>query len=234
MKKVAIMQPYFLPYIGYWQLLNSVDEFVIYDNIEYTKKGWFNRNRILENGHDRLFTLPIKKDSDYLDVKERFLSDDSLKDINRTLNIIKTNYRKAPYFNDTYELLESCFLYDNKNLFEFIYNSVKIISHYLDIDTKITISSTINIDHNLKAAQKVLAIAKACNADNYINAIGGMDLYNKGDFLSKGIELQFIKAELVEYKQFDAPFVPGLSIIDILMFNDKQRLKWMLEQYELL
>ena len=77
MKKIAIMQPYFLPYIGYWQLIHAVDEFVIYNNIQYTKKGWFNKNRILEIDHDRLFTIPIKNDSDYLNVDKRFLSDDS-------------------------------------------------------------------------------------------------------------------------------------------------------------
>src|SRR5882757_6361350 len=123
MKKTAIMQPYFLPYIGYWQLINSVDEFVVYDNIEFTKKGWFNRNRILEIDHDRLFTVPVKKDSDYLPVNQRYRSDDSDVENARTLRIIQVNYKKAPYFMDVYPLIEECFMYEDKNLFEYIYSS---------------------------------------------------------------------------------------------------------------
>src|SRR5579863_5826998 len=112
MKKVAIMQPYFLPYIGYWQLINLVDTFVVYDNIEYTKKGWFNRNRILDQGHDRLFTIPIKKDSDYLNVNQRSLSADSAKENTRTLRIITSNYKKSPFFDKAYPVIEQCFLFD--------------------------------------------------------------------------------------------------------------------------
>ncbi len=78
--KLAIMQPYFFPYIGYFQLINTVDEFVVYDNIEFTKKGWINRNRILVNGKDEYITLPIKKDSDFLHVKDRFLAETWSKD----------------------------------------------------------------------------------------------------------------------------------------------------------
>lgn len=118
MKKVAIMQPYFLPYIGYWQLINAVDEFVIYDNIEYTKRGWFNRNRILENDHDRLFTVPVKKDSDYLNVDERRIGDDATKENTRTLRIIQANYKKAPYYGEIYPLIEKCLLSSEINLFE--------------------------------------------------------------------------------------------------------------------
>src|SRR3954467_5142491 len=106
MKKIAIMQPYFLPYIGYWQLIDAVDEFVVYDNIQFTKKGWFNRNRILEAGHDRPFTIPLKKASDYLDVNQRFLSDDSAAQITRVLNVVRANYQKAPYFAQAYPIIE--------------------------------------------------------------------------------------------------------------------------------
>lgn len=234
MKKTAIMQPYFLPYIGYWQLINSVDEFVVYDNIQFTKKGWLNRNRILDGDHDRLFTIPLKKDSDFLNVDERYLSDDSQKEIVRTLRIIQGTYRKAPQFADVSSVIESCFMYDERSLFVYIHNSVKIICEYLDIETKVTISSSLDIDHSLKADQKVLAIAKATGADIYINAIGGVELYDKEQFKSNDIELQFIKSESIEYKQFGNPFVPWLSIIDVLMFNDKETVKKMLDRYELI
>ena len=233
MKKVAIMQPYFLPYIGYWQLINAVDEFVVYDNIEFTKKGWFNRNRILEIDHDRLFTIPIKKDSDFLTVGERYISDDAAKENARTLRIIQTNYKKAPYYDTVYPLIESCFLYNDKNLFEYIYNSIKAICEYLDINTKITLSSHVTINHGLKAEQKVKAISKTLGADIYINAIGGAKLYNKNEFASHGLELKFLKPELAVYQQYGTSFVPGLSIIDVLMFNDVEHVSEMLKMYTL-
>jgi hypothetical protein len=234
MKKTAIMQPYFLPYIGYWQLIHSVDEFVVYDNIQFTKKGWFNRNRILDGDHDRLFTIPIKKDSDYLNVNERFLSDDSQNEIMRTLRIIQNTYRKAPYYADAYPVVEACFLGTDKNLFSYIYNSIKLMCTYLGIDTKITISSNVDIDHEaLKAEQKVLAICKATGTEMYVNAIGGMELYNKEVFMSQGIDLRFIRSKDVTYEQFGNSFVPWLSIIDVIMFNDREKVRQIVDMYEL-
>lgn len=233
MKKTAIMQPYFLPYIGYWQLIKSVDEFVVYDNIQFTKKGWFNRNRILDNDHDRLFTIPIKKDSDYLTVGARFVSDDAPTEIARTLRVIEATYKKAPHYAEVLPLVESCFLYSDKNLFEYISNSIKRVCDYLEIDTKITISSNIPIEHGLKAEKKVMAICAATETDVYINPIGGVELYDKQEFASNGLELRFIKSNPIEYPQFGKAFVPWLSIIDILMFNDKQAIQRMLEEYQL-
>ena len=233
MKKVAIMQPYFLPYIGYWQLISCADEFVIYDNIEFTKRGWFNRNRILEINRDRLFTLPIKKASDYLPVNQRYLSDDSKSAIDKILRVIQANYKKAPCFAAAYPIIESCFIFPDANLFEFIQNSIKTICGYLEIDTELAISSEIKIDHSLKAEKKVLAIAMAENATTYINAIGGTELYDKDEFNSKGIDLKFIKSNNVDYRQFSNRFVPWLSIIDVMMFNDRSAIMEMLKQYEL-
>lgn len=233
MKKTAIMQPYFMPYIGYWQLIHAVDEFIVYDNIQFTKKGWFNRNRMLEADHDRIFTLPIKKDSDYLDVKERFLSDDSDQEITRTLRVIQANYRKAPYFSEIYPLIEKCFLYPERNLFEYIYHSLTTICEYLDIDTKVTISSSVDIDHSLKAEKKVIALCKATDTDVYINAIGGMELYDREEFKTQGLDLKFIKTNPIEYEQFGKQFVPWLSIMDVMMFNDKATVKRFLNEYQL-
>lgn len=234
MKKTAIMQPYFMPYIGYWQLIHSADEFVIYDNIEYTKKGWFNRNRLLEGDHDKLFTLPVKKASDFLPVNQRFLSDDSDKEIARILRIIKTNYRRAPQFAQAYPLIEGCFLFPDKNLFAYNLNAVKTICDYLGITTTITTASTVGIDHTLKAEQKVLALSEATHANMYINAIGGQALYDRAKFKAHGLELKFIKAKPIEYKQFGNPFVPWLSIIDVLMFNDRPTVRRFLDEYELI
>lgn len=232
--RVAIMQPYFFPYIGYFQLINSVDKFIIYDNIEYTKKGWINRNKILVNGKDQLITLPIKKDSDYLTVVQRKLSDSWEKDKNKMLNIIKSSYSKSPHFEKVFCLISECLNNSENNLFKFIYDSIIIINRYLEIKTKIIISSTLDLDHGLKSQDKVLSICKSQNAKTYINSIGGVKLYDKEIFKKNGIDLNFIKTELIEYRQFNDKFIPWLSIIDILMFNSKEEIKRYLKSYTLI
>lgn len=228
------MQPYFFPYIGYFQLINSVDEFIIYDNIQYTKKGWINRNRILVNGKDQLITLPIKKDSDYLNVIERELSESWDKDKNKILNTIKSSYSKAPYFKEIFELISQCLNISERNLFRFIYGNIILINNYLDIKTPIVISSTVNIDHDLKSQDKVLVLCKSRNATQYINSIGGVELYNKEIFSQQGIKLNFIKSNPIQYKQFHSIFIPWLSIIDVLMFNSKEKVKEYLNNYTLI
>jgi hypothetical protein len=233
-KKLAIMQPYFFPYIGYFQLINSVDEFIIYDNIQYTKKGWINRNRVLVNGKDQLITLPIKKDSDYLDVVERELSESWEKDKNKMINIIKSSYNKTPYFENVFELITQCLNYPKDNLFEFIYNNIKLINNYLDIKTPIIISSILDINHNLKSQDKVLALCKVRDATHYINSIGGTELYNKEIFKQNGIKLNFIQSHPIIYKQFNDNFIPWLSIIDVMMFNSKEQINKYLNNYTLI
>jgi len=233
-KTIAIMQPYFFPYIGYFQLIKSVDEFVIYDNIQYTKKGWINRNRILDKESDKLFTIPLKKDSDYLNVIDRKLSESWDKDRKKLLNLLYTSYNKAPYFKETYNVAEECLLDTEDNLFTFILNSLNKINDYLDIKTPIIISSSINIDHSLKSQDKVIAICKAREATTYINAIGGVDLYSKETFKLNNINLKFIKSQPITYTQFKNTFVPWLSIIDVLMFNSKDTIKEYLNSYTLI
>jgi hypothetical protein len=231
--KLAIMQPYFMPYIGYFQLINSVDKFVIYDNIQYTKKGWINRNRILVNGADQLITLPIKKDSDYLNVVDRKLSESWQKDKSKMLNVINSSYGKAPNFQETFELILKCLNNPEVNLFRFIYDSIVLINEYLEIKTPIIISSTIDIDHTLKSQDKVLSLCKKQNADVYINSIGGVELYDKSVFKQNNIELNFIKSNPIQYKQFNDKFLSWLSIIDVMMFNSKEQIKEYLSNYTL-
>ena len=226
---LAIMQPYLFPYIGYFQLMNAVDEFVVYDNIQYTKKGWINRNRILVNGKDAYITFPLKKDSDYLDIKDRYLADDWVLERKKILNRISESYRKAASFEFVYPVIEKIILFEETNLFKFILNSLTVLKEYLSIKTLFPISSEIPINHELKAEKKVIAICKAKNADVYINPIGGMDMYSKDEFKKEGIDLRFLKATDVTYKQFNNDFVPFLSIIDVMMFNTKEEMKEMIK-----
>jgi hypothetical protein len=227
--KVAIMQPYLFPYIGYFQLMNAVDEFVVYDNIQFSKKGWINRNRILVNGTDAYITLPLKKDSDFLDVKDRYLSEDWNIERKKIINRIAESYKKAPYFTTVFSIIEEIINYENKNLFQFILNSLIQINKYLDISTPLIISSTIDVNHELKSAKKVIALCKARHAETYINPIGGVELYDKEEFKNKGIELKFLKADNISYPQFKNEFVPFLSVIDVMMFNTKEEVKHYLQ-----
>lgn len=227
------MQPYLFPYIGYWQLINTVDTFIIYDNIQFSKKGWFHRNNILLNGKKTLFSIPLKKDSDNLDVANRFISDGADKEINKIIRQIENGYKKAPYFEDVFPIIKEIFKNDERNLFKYIYNSILLICNYLEIDTKIIISSTIDIDHALKSQDKVIALNKALNATKYINPIGGTELYDFKEFQKENIELCFLESEVPKYKQFSDEFIPYLSIIDIMMFNNKDEIKKMLKKYKL-
>lgn len=222
--KIAIMQPYFFPYIGYFQLINAVDEFVVYDNIKFTKKGWINRNRILVSGKDSYISLPLKKDSDHLDVRDRYLADSWSFEKDKMLNRIIESYRKAPYFDSVYPIIEKSILFEEHNLFGFILNSLNLVREYLGIQTPLLVSSTIPVDHGLKAEKKVVAICKARKADMYLNPIGGVQLYSKVDFRNEGLDLCFLKTTNFIYKQSDNEFVPFLSIIDVMMFNSKDKI----------
>lgn len=215
--KLAIMQPYFFPYIGYFQLIAAADLFVVYDNIKYTKKGWINRNRMLQNGKDAMFSLPLKSDSDFLDVRERELAADFNRE--KLLGQFSGAYRRAPYFEQTFPLVEQIVRHEDTNLFRYLHHSIVKTCEHLEIGTGIKISSDIAIDHGLRNQDKVLALCAATGASTYVNAIGGMELYSRETFRDKGIDLKFIRTKPFEYVQLGNAFIPWLSIIDVMMFN---------------
>jgi hypothetical protein len=215
--KLAVMQPYFMPYIGYFQLIAAADVFVIYDNIKYTKKGWINRNRLLLNGRDATFTLPLKRAPDALNVIERELAADFRRE--KLLNQFRGAYSKAPYFADVFPLLERIVMYEEDNLFRYIHHAIKCLCDVLRIGTTCLVASRVRIDHELKGTDRVIALCRSLGADVYINPIGGVKLYSKDEFRAEGIDLRFLQAAPFAYKQYDKEFVPWLSMIDVLMFN---------------
>jgi hypothetical protein len=230
---IAIMQPYFFPYIGYFQLINAVDEFIVYDNVQYTKKGWINRNRILSNKKISYITLPIKKNSDYLDIKDRYLANTWNSDKIKLLNKINSSYKKAPEFDVVYPLIQEILLFKENNLFKFIFNSLDKVKNYLMINKPFFASSEIPINHNLKSKEKVVAMCFTRKADIYINPIGGLDLYSKEYFKEKNIDLFFLKTNDMEYNQLNNKFIPNLSIIDMMMFNPLKKIRESLNNYKL-
>lgn len=231
--KLAIMQPYFLPYIGYFQLIAAADLFIVYDNIKYTKKGWINRNRFLRNGGDAMFSLPLRAGADHLEIGQRELAE--APGSHKWLAQLKGAYCHAPYYAHTLPLLERIAGCAEQNLFGFLHAALLATCEHLAIATPVRVSSSVPADHGLKGQDRVLAICEALGATTYVNAIGGMELYARDDFAARGIDLRFIRARPLEYPQFGAaPFVPWLSIIDVLMFNPLDTVQaWTRSHYEL-
>lgn len=229
--KLAIMQPYFFPYLGYWQLIKAVDTFVIYDDVNFIKGGWINRNNILINGDKHLFTLSLLKTSAYKHINKTKVANNGKQ---KLLKCFELSYSKAPNKNEVMPLLEDIILQKEENLHLFLKYQFKKVFKYLNIDTKILLSSDIEKADNLHAQDKVIDICKRLNATQYINAIGGQELYSKEEFAKNGIQLSFIKMNEIKYKQFNNEFVSNLSIIDVMMFNSPETIKEMLDDYELI
>ena len=227
------MQPYLFPYIGYFQLMNAVDKFVIYDDVSFINKGWINRNKILVNGEANLFTIPLKKSSQNKLIKDIEISDTGDWRM-KFLKTIEVSYSKASYFRDVYPLITDIIQNTDKNISKFIFNSFKIINIYLKIETKIVESSSVYLNSELKQQERIIDICKRENAADYVNPINGTRLYSKELFLSNGIKLNFIKQKEILYKQFANSFINSLSIIDVLMFNPKSKVKECLKDYELI
>ncbi len=231
--KIAIMQPYFLPYLGYFQLIAAVDRFVIYDTVEYTKKGWINRNRFLRGHEPVTFTVPLKKDSDFLDICQRELAAEF--DARKMVNQFEQAYRKAPLFTQVMPVLHDIFDFKDPNLFRFIQHALTRCCDYLGLATPILVASEIEGPTHGKGAERVLALCKSLGADRYINPIGGVDLYHPAEFRAHGLDLQFLKSRTSEYPQFGSAFQPSLSIIDVMMFNPPDRIeKSLAEDYDLI
>ena len=230
--KLGIMQPYFFPYIGYWQLMNAVDTYVIYDDVNYIKNGWINRNKILVNGKPTYFNLQLLEASPNKRINEIKINSNPLFK-NKNIKKIELSYKKAPFFNETFPLIKEILEYDDNNLALYLGNQIIKIANYLDMKTNFIFSSNLEKDNNLKNKDKVIDICKVLKANEYYNAIGGKSLYNKKEFKEKGIKLSFLKTQQIEYKQFSDKFVDNLSIIDILMFNSKNDSIELLQKYEM-
>lgn len=227
------MQPYFFPYPGYFQLLQAVDLFIVHDRVKYTKKGWINRNRILVDGKDVVISVPLRHDSDTLDIVERSVAADF--DRAKLRNRIAGAYRRAPHFAEVFPLVEQVIGNAEPNLFHYLHSSIAATRDFLGIRTPIAVASSFAIDPELRAQDKVIALCRAAGADLYVNAIGGVELYSSAAFADGGMQLRFIQSGPLEYRQFDAPFVPSLSIIDALMFMPRADLRAHLERnYELI
>ncbi len=234
--KIAIMQPYLFPYLGYFQLINAVDTFVSYDDVNYIKGGWINRNNLLVNQKPYMFTISLESPSSFTLISETKIDIEKFVVYKgKLLKTITQSYKKAPFYKEVFPLIEDFFITNNKIFIaDLALDSLVLVSNYLGINTTFQKSSIAY--HNSKEFEKtdrLIDIIKNNNAQEYINPIGGIDIYDKEDFNINGIQLQFLKTQSVVYKQFENDFVPWLSIIDVLMFNSKEEIGLLLNKYEL-
>jgi hypothetical protein len=231
MKKIGVMQPYIFPYIGYFQLISAVDIFVLYNDVNFIKKGWINRNNILLNGERHLFTIPCKDPSQNRLISETELAFDS-KARQKLLNTFSNAYKKAPHYNTVMPLIEEVIVSDFGFIHEMAQHSIRKVCDFLSLETVLKSSVDYN-NQELKREYRLIDICKKENIANYINAEGGQEIYTKDFFAEHGIALSFIKAKPITYKQFGSEFVPWLSIIDVMMFNTKEEIHQLLQEFEL-
>jgi len=187
--KLAIMQPYTFPYLGYFQLINYVDKWVIFDDTQYISKGWINRNRILhpdEKKEWQYFTVPIKKHHLESKIKDVEINDD-LKWRDEFLGKLTSYKKKAPFYAETREFIGDCISFNCSTISEWAEFTLKSTCNYLSIpfDYLIFSKMKINTDNIEHAGQWALEIADAMDADEYVNPHGGYSIFNENEFLAR-------------------------------------------------
>ena len=254
--KLAIMQPYFMPYIGYFQAINAVDKYILYSNLNFIKEAWMNRNRLLmRDGSIVLTTVPLKSKSSYSMIYDVEI-DNSKPWKEKFLKTVRMCYGRKPYFDEVMKLLEEMLSPEYRLLMDLNAGTIIAISQYLDITTEIDSDnsrflemenqianieddySTIPYLMKTRPIRKVARVIEMCRregCEEFYNAIGGQELYSKEEFLQYGIHLNFVSTNSIEYRQDTkkGDFIPNLSIIDVLMNNGKDGTKGLLQEYTL-
>jgi len=216
------MQPYVFPYIGYFQLVYATDVYVLYDDVNFINRGWINRNRILVNGKEMLFTIPCKDASQNKLINEVELHDDP-KAMQKLLATIKMAYAKAPHFSAVFPMLEDTLqLQGVTTIADLAIRSITNTCSYLGLQRTFKLSSAEYTNQQLKKADRLIDICHIEGINEYVNLAGGKEIYTKEYYAERGVELEFLTPACKEYPQFKNPFVPWLSIIDVLMFNSKE------------
>lgn len=234
--KIGIMQPYFFPYIGYISLIRNVDRYILLDSVQFIRHGWIERNRILkQSGGWHYISVPLKKHS-----RDTLISDIEINNNQKWKEKIIAQlgyYKGAPYYYKVMDLIKSIFSIEFSNITSLNCYALKMICEYLGVYTPIDIFSEMNleIEPPQEADEWALNICKSLpGITEYWNPIGGIDFFDRDKYLANNIEIYFQKMHIVEYKQKQKEFEPGLSILDVMMFNSPDVINYMLDEYELL
>jgi hypothetical protein len=230
--RLAVMQPYFLPYIGYFQLMAAVDKFVVFDDVNFINRGWINRNRILVGGEEAFATVPLAGASQNHKINEIAIAHDSPWQ-GKLLRTIEQSYKRAPYFEEVFPLMRSIVEAPATNLAAFVTQSLVSVKDWLGIGCELVPTSGIYANTQLKGEARILDICRQERATHYVNLPGGKDLYDKATFAAQGIALEFIQPPPVAYVQKAPAFVPWLSILDVMMCNGRRETADMLKMVEL-
>ena len=229
------MQPYIFPYLGYFQLVNHVDSFVFFDDVNFIKKGWIHRNQLLQGENPIKFTVPLHKASQNKRINEIHLSDYSGWKID-FIKKVEHCYKKAPNYNSVYSLILS--ILDKKEyltIAELAIQSVTDITSFMGISTSFVSSNGLDYDKGAdNGQQKIISICKTLGATSYTNPYNGRDMYDVESFEKASLELSFLQMQEIKYEQFKkATFTPSLSVIDVLMFNSREDIQLLLSDYQL-
>jgi len=228
------MQPYLFPYIGYYQLMHACDRFVVADDVTFIKQGWINRNRLLINGAASYFTVPVRRHSADALIRDVEIDDGpSSRWRVPLLKTIANFYRRAPWFEPVYPVVERVLGGPFTRIADMARASLREVCDYLGAPVSMIESAAAYGNAHLKGQERVIDTCRAERATDYINAAGGRALYSHEAFLAHGIRLHFLSPAPIEYRQFDGPFVPWLSMIDVLMFNPRDEARALLGRYEL-
>lgn len=231
--RLAIMQPYFFPYPGYFQLMDYVDEWIIFDHIQFIDKGWVNRNRILHPNQEKkwqFITVPLAKRGQFNKINEINIAH-SHRWIDSIMGKL-TIYKKAPHYKETIDFIFDCLSDSSENLSMMLEKTLQQTAQHLGIQTCITTQSCQNwkLPEITHPGQWALEISKLKQAKTYINPHGGSEIFQQAEFDKAEIELQFLKPVLQPYAQYRGDFIEGLSIIDTMMWNDKKSIQEMLQK----
>ncbi len=214
--KIGIMQPYFFPYIGYFQLINHCDHFIFLDNVQYINRGWINRNRIILNDNVKYITVPVCKSPQNTLISNKKIHHSYHP--NHILNQAQHAYKDSKEFNNIFDLLGRTLKTQDQNISSLASNSIINTVKHLKMDTQFHIASQLSPKKPSSLAEDYLIeLVQSLNGTDYINMSGGRHLYSEENFLQKQIKLHFLKPYVTPYPQRKKTFTPELSILDLLM-----------------
>ncbi len=233
---LGIMQPYFFPYPGYFSLIKTTNKWIVFDTPQYEIRSWMNRNRILDPNHDgwMYFTVPVKKHALKVSLNSiRIQNSENWK--GKIMGQLGYYRKRAPYYKKVIEFLYKTLEGDFDSLSELNVHTLKSTCAYLGINFNYEVFSQMNL--RIEAVQERdewgLNICKAMGIKDYINPQRGQLFVHSEKFLDNNINLRFLKFKFPEYDQKRKDFIPGLSIIDAMMFNTPAEINQMLDEYEL-
>lgn len=229
------MQPYFFPYVGYFQLLMATDVFVFFDDVNFIKRGYIQRNSILQDGKSVRFSVPLHKPSQNQLINETRIKEELFDDWKKKfLRQLQHCYAKTPFYEEVINVVRKVLGAKVDSIAELAIRSIKEVCEYLGTEKDFKKSSEVDYDRRDTAEAKVLNICKQLGATGYINPLGGAALYREEAFTAESILLKFQKPVLEPYAQMSTEFVPALSILDLLFNLSPEQVKTEMEKINLI